>query len=81
MHLLGNSSAIMNMHIAHFCREMFNVVNTRFLKNFCGQYFGRYNAVWSICGQAFAIFFVAMNAPFYQSQSFLCVFNGSNLIF
>ena len=30
---------------------MCNVANTRLLKNFCGQYFGRYNAVWSIFGR------------------------------
>ena len=29
---------------------MCNVANTRLLKNFCGRYFGRYNAVWSIFG-------------------------------
>ena len=32
---------------------MCNVANTRLLKNFCGRYFGRYNAVWSIFGQYF----------------------------
>ena len=30
---------------------MCNVANTRLLKNFCGRYFGRYNAVWSIFGR------------------------------
>ena len=35
---------------ALFGRKMCNFAKTRFLDNFCGRYFGRNNAVWSIFG-------------------------------
>ena len=40
---------VIHMH-AYLGRKMCYVANTCHTKNFCGQYFGQYNAVWSIFG-------------------------------
>ena len=55
---------------ALFGRKMCNVANTRFLDNFCGRYFGRYNAVWSIFGLflLWSIFITTPLAALYLSR-------------
>ena len=53
-----------------FWCKMCNVANTQFLDNFCGRYFGRYNAVWSIFGLflLWSIFITTPLAALYLSR-------------
>ena len=47
---IHNSPVKMSIEHAYLGREMCHAANTCNTKNCCGQYFGRYNAVWSIFG-------------------------------
>ena len=43
---IHNSPVKMSIEHAYLGREMCHAANTCNTKNCCGQYFGRYNAVW-----------------------------------
>ena len=58
---IHNSPVKMSIEHAYLGREMCHAANTCNTKNCCGQYFGRYNAVWSIFGQYLVVIWLILS--------------------